>query len=228
MLRGLFLALAQLPSPPFVRVLWRSLLLTFVALVLVYALLAYLLAQAPPTPWPWLDASLRVVGGLGLLFGGFLLFPAVATAVMAIFLDDVAEAVEREHYPAAPPGRALLPSAAAWGALRFLTLIIGLNLVFLPLYIASIWIAGLGLILYLGINGYLLGREYFELAALRQVTPETARQIRKANGGKVFAIGFALAWAFSVPFLNLLMPLVATAWMVHVLKALQNESKVVV
>ena len=217
-----------MPSAPFIRVLWRSLLLTLIALVLVHGALGYLLAQAPPTPWPWLDASLRILGGLGLFFGGFLLFPAVATAVMAVFLDDVAEAVEREHYPLLPPGRALPPSAAAWGALRFFAVILATNIVFLPLYVASIWIAGLGLLLYLGINGYLLGREYFEFAALRQVSPEAARQLRKANGGKVFAAGLALAWGFSIPFLNLLMPLFATAWMVHVFKALQNDSKSVV
>ena len=87
---------------------------------------------------------------------------------------------------------------------------------FLALFL--LLIPGVNLIaFYLG-NGYLLGREYFELAAMRHLPAAEARQLRQANRGLVFLCGVIIAGLASVPIVNLLTPLFATAFMVHVYK----------
>ncbi len=47
------------------------------------------------------------MAGLGIVTGALFLMPAVTAFVGSFFVDEVAELVEREYYPAEPPGRAL-------------------------------------------------------------------------------------------------------------------------
>ena len=76
---------------------------------------------------------------------------------------------------------------------------------------------------YLG-NGYLLGREYFELAAMRHMPPEAAKQLRKTNRITVLLCGLIIAAVASVPILNLITPLFGTAFMVRIYKGLSRAS----
>jgi len=76
---------------------------------------------------------------------------------------------------------------------------------------------------YLG-NGYLLGREYFELAAMRHMPPAEARELRRANRTTVFLCGLIVAGIASVPILNLITPLFATSFMVRIYKDLARRS----
>ena len=71
-------------------------------------------------------------------------------------------------------------------------------------------------------NGYLLGREFFELAALRHMSREEAAELRSAKGLQVFLAGLVIAGFLAVPLLNLLTPLFATAFMVHVFKKMRS------
>jgi CysZ protein len=85
-------------------------------------------------------------------------------------------------------------------------------------------IPGVNLVAFYIGNGYLLGREYFELAAMRHVAPADARRLRKANRLTVFLSGLVIAGLASVPILNLVTPLFATGFMVRVYKDLARRS----
>ena len=100
------LALRDILSPPFRGVLWKSLALTIGLLVALWLALEWLLASWIATSWPWLDTAFEILTGIGLVIGlGFLVAP-VAALFVGFFLDDIAEAVERTHYPAdRPAGR---------------------------------------------------------------------------------------------------------------------------
>jgi CysZ protein len=98
--------------------------------------------------------------------------------------------------------------------------LIVLNLVVLPVYIVALFIPFLSLALFLVLNGYLLGREYFELVATRHMPPAEARLLRKRKGGQIYLAGMVIAGLFAVPFLNLLAPILGAAFMMHVYKAL--------
>lgn len=225
---GLFRAVAQLGEPIFRRVLARSLALTLavvvvLSVVLIGWLLPLLLGDA--TGWWW--QALLGLSQAGVLVGSWFLFPAVASAVIGLFLDDIAEVVERRHYPGQVPGRPLPNGAALLQGLRFASLVLLINLVALPFYIAAMFFAGAGFVLALVINGYLFSREYFELVALRHMDAPAAKALRRRHRGRLMGVGMAIAAGFAVPLANLFVPILATAWMVHVFKALQAESKAV-
>jgi CysZ protein len=173
--------------------------------------------------WPgWIETAIQWLGGFALVVGSIFLIPPVTSLIAGLYLDDIAAVVEREHYPADPPGRELPTLQAVWLAVKFFIVVLLVNVVALFLLL----IPGINLIaFYLG-NGYLLGREYFELAAMRHMPPAEAKSLRKANRLTVFLCGLIIAGLASVPILNLVTPLFATAFMVRVYKGLAPRSGV--
>ena len=214
------LALSEIFSPPFRAVLWKSLGLTIAALFVLWLGLEALLGWAIDIEsHPWIETVIAVVAGLGLFIGlGFLVAPAAAL-LSGMFTDEVAGLVEREHYPADPPGRDLSIGAALTDTIAFTGVVIVVNLIALALLL----VPGVNLVAFLIGNGYLLGREYFEAAARRFMSREEARALRRANGGRVFMGGLLIALFLAVPLLNLFTPLFAAAFMVHVYKRLSRS-----
>ncbi|MGH9808401.1 MAG: EI24 domain-containing protein, partial [Terriglobia bacterium] len=133
--------------------------------------------------------------------------------------DDIAAEVESTVYPSDPPGRPLDALPAVGLALKFFFIVLAVNILALFLLL----VPGVNLIaFYLG-NGYLLGREYFELAAMRHMPQAEAKRLRKANRLTVLSCGLIIAGLASVPILNLVTPLFATAFMVRVYKGLARR-----
>jgi uncharacterized protein involved in cysteine biosynthesis len=110
----------------------------------------------------------------GVLFASFILFPAVMVMVMSFLLEDIAEAVEARHYPALPPARPQPVGEMLRSGLAFAAVTVAINLLALPFYLLLIFLPPLNLFLFYGVNGYLFGREYFEIVALRRQTPSDA------------------------------------------------------
>ena len=217
--------IADLATPPFRGVLWRSLGVTLAIVAVVWAVGtraitggAVDLAAAHPLDLPyWLTAVRWLAGvfsGMALMVVLSFLIAPITTGVAGLFLDEVAEAVERTRYPADPAGRALPLGPSLATAARFTALSLAVNLVALPLVL----FAGFGLVIFTLANGWLIGREYFEFAAARWVGAEEARRLRRRHAGTAFLAGLAAAVLLSVPVLNLLTPLFATATMVHLAK----------
>ena len=214
MLSDALRALAQVFSQPFRRVLWLSLGTTIIVLALFGAGAQWALDALPQFGTAWIDTTLEWVARF---FALIVLVPLVHPAVSLVasfFLERIAGAVEARDYPADPPGRdqPLLQSLLI--AIRFTFVLILVNLIALPFYL----VPGVNLALFWIVNGYLLGREYFELVALRHLDVEAARALRRRHRLRVFAAGVVVAGFATVPFLNLLSPLFATAFMVHTSK----------
>jgi CysZ protein len=206
-------------TPPFRAVLFKCVAFTIGLLVLLIVGIEWTFSHF--VQWPgWIETSIQWLGGLALVVGSIFLIPPVTSLIAGLYLDDIAAVVEREHYPADPPGEALPTSQAIGVALRFFFVVLLVSLVALFLLL----IPGVNLIaFYLG-NGYLLGREYFELAAMRHVPPAEAKALRKANRLTVLLSGLVIAGIASVPILNLITPLFATGFMVRVYKALARSA----
>jgi len=92
-----------------------------------------------------------------------------------------------------------------------------LNLVLLPLYL----VPGLNLVLFYGLNGYLVARGYFEQVAVRRLTLADARAVFANNRMTLWLSGILLTFVTTVPFLNLVVPILATAWMTHATQELR-------
>jgi CysZ protein len=174
---------------------------------------------APHAAWSALAWLLSIMAGLGIITGALFLMPTIAAFVGTFFVDETAEAVEREYYPAEPLGRALPFLRAMIEGIKIALLTLAVYFFALPF----IFFAGVGIIILFLANAYLLGREYFELAAMRFRPPFEAKAMRKANAVYVFLAGMVIAVFVSIPVVNLATPIFAMAFMVHVHKRMTGK-----
>jgi len=216
-------AMEQLPDPAFRRVLLQSVGLTLLAYLVTGFGAAYGVHQLPHVNFPYVDTLLAFGSGIAITLALIFFFPTVASLFVGLFLDDVAEAVERRYYPDQPPGRMLSFGPAMLYSLRFALLVIVLNLLALPFYLLTFWFPPFNIVLFYSLNGYILGREYFELVAMRHLPVLAARRLRKSIRGRVFLSGVAISFLLTLPVVNLLVPLLATAAMVHIFQGVNSS-----
>lgn len=222
-----FKAVAQLPDRRFRSVLWRGIGLTIALLVGIYAGLLWLIEwlTTEPITLPgvgevtWLG-DLLGWGSLGLVLvmSIFLMVP-VASAITSLFLDEVAQAVEDKHFPSLPD----VPKVTFWDGLRdtvnFLGVLIAANIFAFVLYAIFPFAA---IFIFYALNGYLLGREYFQLAAMRRIGRPAAKALRKKHSTKIWAAGCLMAVPLSFPLVNLIIPILGAATFTHLYHTLSR------
>ncbi len=224
-------ALSQLFSPPLRAVLMKAVGLALLLIVIIGIVLNRIFnalaasgatwaeqtsGVAPHAAWATLAWVLSIMASLGIITGALFLMPTVTAFIGSFFVDEVADAVERGSYPAEPPGQALPFLRALIEGVSFALLSLVVYLCALPF----VFFAGLGVVILFLANAYLLGREYFELAAMRFRTPHDAKALRKTNAAYVFLAGMVIAVFVSIPLVNLATPIFAMAYMVHIHKRL--------
>ncbi|HEY7245078.1 MAG TPA: sulfate transporter family protein [Xanthobacteraceae bacterium] len=229
MLDALVRALSQMLSPEFRAILWKSIAYALALIILmavgVQRLAVWLVSigeswaetvvggmmHAPLVALTWI---LSVAAGIGVVIGSIFLMPAVTALVGSFFVDDIALQVERRYYPHEPAGTPLAVTRAFIEGAGTAFLAVMVYLVAVPFLL----IAGAGAIIFFVATAYLLGREYFELAAMRHHPVGYAKALRKRNQGMVFVAGLLIAAFVSIPIVSLATPLFAMALMVHVYK----------
>ena len=214
-------AITQVFDRRFIGVLIKSVLLTAALLAALIALAVYLMGYIPPMSFTvplvgwevtFLDEMAASVGvGLILFLSAVLMFP-VAAVFVGLFLDEIADAVEKRHYPGLPE-----PRRQSWGeiitqAFEFALVLIGANLVALIVYIFATVFAPF---VFWSINGYLIGREYFEVVACRRLEEKPAKALRRKHFFAVWVAGIFVAVPLSIPVVNILAPLIGVAAFVH-------------
>lgn len=223
-----FKTLGQTGDPRFRKVLFLGLGLTVALLIAAYAgflvLIQWLVGPEATVPLlgevTWLDDLLSIGSLLLMLLLSVFLMVPVASAITSMFLDEVAQAVEDRHYPALPPA----PRVPFWDAVKdtvnFLGLLIAANIMALFLYVLF---PPAALFIFWGLNGFLLGREYFTLAAARRVGTAEAKKLRRRHAGTIWAAGTLMAMPLSVPLLNLVAPILGAATFTHLYHALARK-----
>lgn len=205
---------AQVFSKPFRQVLWLSLGSTILVLVLFGVGAQWALDALPTFGNTWADATIEWVARFFAIVVLIPLVHPVVSLVAGLFLERIADVVEATDYPNDAAGRDQPFWQSLAVSLRFTLVLVLVNLIALPFYL----LPGINLVLFWMVNGYLLGREYFELVALRHLDLDAARQLRRRHGLRIFVAGVVIAGFATVPLLNLLTPLFATAFMVHTSK----------
>lgn len=162
----------------------------------------------------WLSFVFLIAAGIGLALGLALLLSPVTALIAGLFLDDVAEVIEKRDYPQDAAGNAMPLGPAMASSIKFLGVVIVGNIIALFL----LFIPGVNLVAFFLVNGYLLGREFFEFAAMRFRSPPEARLFRAKHGSTVFLGGLVIALFLAIPIVNLLTPLFAAGMMVHLHK----------
>lgn len=191
--------------------LWISIAAAVGVFVLLWVGFGLLVHHTALFQWSWLNTLADTLGWALILVLTWVLFPGVVSAVVALFLEYIAETVEHRHYPDLPKAEGQPVGEQIMTALRFLGVMVLLNVLLLPFLL----LGPLYPLLFYGVNGYLLGREYFELVASRRLGQRAVILLRRAHGGTIFLTGVALAFLLTIPVVNLLAPVIATAAMVH-------------
>jgi CysZ protein len=237
MLDAVVKALAQMFSLPFRTVLLKSVGLAIALLAVVAIGLFRLLEWLSGAGTEWLEAMLgpavhgplavlawiiAIALGLGLFTGAVLLMPAVTALVASFFADEIAALVEQSHYPADPPGMALPVWRATVEGAKTAVLAIAVYLCVLPFFL----FAGAGAVVFFIATAWLLGREYFQLAAMRFRPVAEAKTMRRRHQATIFTAGLFIAAFVSIPILNLATPLFGVALMVHMHKRLTGSAGV--
>lgn len=222
-------ALGQIGDPRFRAVLLRGVGLAILLLAGVTAAALLLIGTLGPdrVTLPWIGP----VGGLEWLFGGafllamivlsvFLMVP-VAVLFTSLYLERVAEAVEARHYPGLPAAR-----RQGWGEIAadtavFFVILALVNIAALAVYLFA---GPLVPVLFWVLNGYLLGRELFQLVALRRLDREAAGRLRRRHGGQIWMAGILMAAPLSVPLVNLVVPILGVATFTHVFHRLSGAA----
>lgn len=222
-------AVAQLSDRRFRRVFFIGIFLALLLLIGAVAGFTWLIEWlTPEEAWlpilgevTWLnDLFSWGAAFLLTLMSIFLMIP-VASAITSMFLDDVADAVEAVHYPHMKPMTRVSFGDALRDTVNFLGLLIGANI--LALILALIF-APLAVFIFWGLNGFLLGREYFTLVAMRRVGRKGAKTLRKRHRGTIWLAGFLMAVPLTIPLLNLLIPILGAATFTHLYHQLESRS----
>lgn len=229
-------ALSQIFSPAFRAVLLKSAGLALVLIIIIGIALHRLLAWLATVGADWAEGLLgvtahtpllilawifSVAAGLGIVVGSIFLMPAVTALAGSLFVDDIALEVERTHYPEEPVGSPLPVMRAGIEGARTALFAILIYILAVPFLL----FAGLGVVIFFIATAYLLGREYFELAAMRHRPRAEAKRLRKSNQRTVVLAGLLIAAFVSIPIVNLATPLFGTALMVHVHKRLSGDRR---
>ncbi|MEO0387694.1 MAG: EI24 domain-containing protein [Pseudomonadota bacterium] len=213
-------AIAQLGDPALLAVALKALVFAVLLLAGVgIALGLYLGALLPevlvlpilgavPLDFGWLSAAGLVL----MLIGSVFLMMPIAAVLVGFFADDVADAVERRHYPGLPPPRRPGFAQTLGETVRFTGLVILINAICLVLLLVT---GPLGPFLFWGANAALLSREYFHLVAVRRMPVPAARALRRRHAGSLWVTGLLVAALLTVPVLNLLVPILGVAVFTH-------------
>lgn len=209
MLKDLVRAFRELRDPRVRSVLFLAIGSSIAVLVALTVGANLLLEWATATGYGWLDRIVEILGVLGTLVVAWLLFPSIVVAVSGLFLERVVGRTEDRYLSGLPPAREVPLARSLLMALSLLGSSLLLNLLALPFYLVPL----LNLPLWLALNGYLVGREYFELVALRRVDPEMASSLRRQHRLSFWKAGTVIACLLVVPVLNLVAPVVGAAFM---------------
>jgi CysZ protein len=206
-------AIGQLDDPVFRGVVFRSLawaMACFIGLCGggawgVHQLLAF---------HGWLAWTADVLGSIGVALLAFWLFLPIAAGIGMLFCNRIASAVERRFYPWLPRAESASILEQVWDSISLAINVLALSIAAL---IFAFIVPGLGLVLGWVIASYAIGRGLFVAVAMRRMSRSVAESVYLQNRGIVLAQGGVLALAAYIPLLNLLIPVVGTAAMVHIL-----------
>jgi CysZ protein len=214
-------ALALIFDPAFSGIVAKAIFLTIALFTTLFLGLEYGLHQLPTLEWHWVNVALEVLAPVLFVFLIFFLGAPVAALFASFYLDTIAEAVEAKFYPAdsKAPGTPFFTALRA--GTRLAVTIVLINLALLPFEVELPLVGEIGALL---VNGWLLGREYFELAALRHMPQGAVEALRRSHRSGVFFAGLLISVLSIIPVANLFAPLFGSAFMVHLFKRYQERS----
>ena len=213
-------SVAQFDDPKFRRVLWRGMGLTIALLIAACLLVNFGINQLLSSAWAanmigdqsWLGALINVGGVLFTIALSIWLMVPVTSAIIALYLDEVAQAVEARHYQHLPKQTATKLQDQILVGIRFLGILLLANIGAL---ILSMIVPLLAPFVFWATNGYLMGREYFQMAAMRRMPRAQAQELFQRHQGSIWTAGILMAIPMSIPLVGLFIPILGAATFTH-------------
>ncbi|MDB2519072.1 EI24 domain-containing protein [Planktomarina temperata] len=213
-------SVAQFDDPKFRRVLWRGMGLTIALLIAACLLVNFGINQLLSSAWAanligdqsWLGALINIGGVLFTIALSIWLMVPVTSAIIALFLDEVAQAVEARHYPHLPKETATKLQDQILVGIRFFGILLLANIGAL---ILSMILPLLAPFVFWATNGYLMGREYFQMAAMRRMPRAQAQELFQRHQGSIWTAGILMAIPMSIPVVGLFIPILGAATFTH-------------
>ena len=213
-------SVAQFDDPKFRRVLWRGMGLTIALLIAACLLVNFGINQLLSSAWAanligdqsWLGSLINIGGVLFTIALSIWLMVPVTSAIIALFLDEVAQAVEARHYPHLPKQTATKLQDQILVGIRFLGILLLANIGAL---ILSMIVPLLAPFVFWATNGYLMGREYFQMAAMRRMPRAQAQELFQRHQGSIWTAGILMAIPMSIPLVGLFIPILGAATFTH-------------
>lgn len=169
----------------------------------------------------WIESILDFLLSAGAVLIAWLLFPVITPVIASFFVDSVTEKIEKKYYPGVLSRTSHSVSTTVIEAVKFVMVMVALNIVCLPLYLIPV----INIFVYYLLNSYLISREFFDMAAAFYVSPQESKKLRKSNRGSVMGLGLVIVIINTIPVLNLFGPIIAITLMVHLFFGLYNKSK---
>jgi CysZ protein len=213
-------ALAMIFEPALFGVVLKSFLLSFLIFAALFVAAEYGVQQLPALQWHWLNVMLALLAPVLVIVLAFFLGAPVAAIFASLYLNSVAKVVEGKYYKGDAPSAGAPFFASVVVALRLLAWIVVFTLALLPV---DVTVPLVGSLAALVVNGGLLGREYFELTALRHLPPDQVEAMRKRHRTGILGAGLVIAALSEIPIVNFIAPLYGAAFMVHVFKHFQHR-----
>lgn len=218
--KALSRTLHTLTQPYFLRLLALCAGITLMAFLGLVLLVGVTLSQLSLFQTGWVDTVADVAGTLAAVGMGWLLFPVILPLIAVLFQEQIATIVDREEYQAEPETALPFLPELMYG-LKTGLMALALNLLCLPLYFTVVLFP----FVYFSLNGYLLGKEFFEMAAARHMGREAAVKLRKRYGTVVFLCGAAIVLMSTIPAVNLIAPFTGIALMGHLYWMIMEREK---
>jgi CysZ protein len=215
-------ALQMIFEPALFGVVLKSFLLTFVIFAALFIGAEYGAQHLPALHWHWLNVFLDLLAPVLVIVLAFLLGAPVAAIFASLYLGRVASVIEKKYYAGDVPAPGAPVFASLMIALRLLAWIVVVSLALLPVDVALPIVGSLAALV---ANGWLLGREYFELAALRHLPRDKVDAMRKRHGAGILGAGLVIAALAEIPVVNFVAPLFGAAFMVHVFKHFEHRER---
>ena len=213
-------SIVQFNDPKFRRVLWRGLWLTLALLITTCSLITVGLNQLLQSSFvvsligeaSLLRNLLNIGGVLSTFILSIWLMGPIASAIISLFLDEVARAVEARHYPHLPEVQGTMLHKQILTTVSFYGVLVLANLGAL---ILSIFLPVLAPFIFWATNGYLLGREYFQMTSIRRISQKKAKLLFQRNRGAIWFTGILIAIPLSIPLVSLIIPVLGAATFTH-------------
>lgn len=234
MISAFTLAFKQLSDTSFQKTLWLAIFLYLCLFGLIFLVLTYFSLNVNMGSNSFLFGSIswllnklgNYLSGIIVFASSIILFPLLVPIILVFFLDNIAASVEEKHYKPVRVLRKQPLIETMVVSIKFSLLSIFVNIVACPFYILFFFLGPINIIIFYILNGYLFGREYFELVTYRRLDPNMINVLKQSKKGQIFIFGFIITFLTTLPIINFIAPILGVATMVHLFYGWVSQSKI--